>query len=96
MPDPLTPSPQAGLIVSWAVNTLYQADCLVAALLTGRRNTTVSCLLGLVEQRRYGPVWYWALSPIWLPVNAVARRLFGQTDHCGASVGPFLVEEDKP
>ena len=94
--DPLAPPPNANPALVWLVNVLFQFDCFVAAVFTGAREKTISCWLGEVEERRFGPGWYWLLSPIWLPVNAVARRLFGQANHCEESVGPFIVEEDKP
>ena len=94
MSDPLQ-APD-GVWWAWPINALYQLDCLIAAIVTGRRNTTISCLLGLVEQRHFGTVWYWLLLPAWMPVNALARWLFGEPDHCLDSVGPFIVEEDEP
>ncbi len=96
MPDPLTPPSGASPAVTWLINVAFSADCFVAALLTGRRLTTLSCLLGEAEDGLWGPVWKWALCPAWWSVNAVARVVFGQDRHCRDSVGPFTVEEDAP
>ena len=96
MPDPLTPSPNASRARTWLVNVAFSADCLAASILTGRRLTTISCLLGEAEDGLWGPWWRWALCPAWWTVNAVARIAFGQDRHCQGSVGPFAVQEDRP
>ena len=94
MSDPL--QAPAGSWWAWPVAVLYQADCLAASLLTGRRNTTISCLLGMAEDGLLGPVWRVVLAPAWWSVNLIARVVFGQDRHCPSSVGPFAITEDAP
>ena len=94
--DPLEAPPAATPTMRWLINVAFSLDCLVASLLTGRRLTTVSCLLGEAEDGLWGPAWKWALAPIWWSVNLVALKVFGQDRHCQASVGPFMVPEDAP
>ncbi len=96
MPDPLSAPQGSSPVVTYIINVLFQIDCAICALVTGRRNTTISCMCGLCEEGQFGRGWYWGMCWIWGPVNLVARVLFGQIDHCVESVGPFLVEEDAP
>ena len=96
MTDPLVAPASAPWLVRYVVNVLFQLDCLVACIATGAREKTISCWCGEAEDGILGCGWYWGLIWLWWPVNLVARKLFAQADHCAESVGPFLIEEDKP
>lgn len=73
----------------WLVNVGYQLDCLLAALLTGVRNKTLSAWLGQCRAGRYGRVWQLVTYPTFLAVDGLAWELAGQRNHCEDAAVPF-------
>ncbi|MEI6557971.1 MAG: hypothetical protein WCO00_06155 [Rhodospirillaceae bacterium] len=66
----------------WLYNVAVDADKEVSAVTLGDPRETISSRLGKAYRGDFGKVWKYLTLPLHLIVNAVARAVWGQPDHC--------------
>jgi len=84
------PAPIRNPLLRWVRNVAIAVDDLASAIFFGDGQETISSRLGKAQEGRYGPFWKKVTSPLRIAVNWVARKVFGQANHCEASI-----EEDR-